>query len=175
MLLNLTDFLSNEGKTEELSITYTPNFYKNKNAGGQFKVLQNGPISLKLSNESKGKMKLTGEGTILLQARCDRCLTRVDIPIELTFDEAIDEEVILHPTDTDEYSYLSGYELDTDILIGNEILINWPVKILCKEDCKGICPKCGKDLNQGDCGCDTFEPDPRMAVLKDIFIANKEV
>ena len=78
-------------------------------------------------------------------------------------------------SETDEYPYLSGYELDTDVLIGNEILVNWPVKILCKEDCKGICPKCGRDLNQGDCGCDTFEPDPRMAVLKDIFIANKEV
>lgn len=174
MLLNLTDILSNEGKVEDFTITYSPAFYKKAN--GQFKVLENGPISLKLSNTGKGKLELSGEGKLLLQTRCDRCLTRVDIPIEISFDEKISEECILHPTeDTDEFSYLDGYMLDTDILIGNEILINWPVKILCKEDCKGICPKCGRDLNQGDCGCDTFEPDPRMAVLKDIFIANKEV
>lgn len=173
MLLNLTNILSNEGKTEELSITYTPAFFKK--AGGQFKVLQNGPIALKLTNQQKGTVQLTGKGKVLLQARCDRCLGRVDIPIEFFIDEKITEDEILNPTDPDEFSYLEGYELDTDAFIGNEILINWPVKILCKEDCKGICPKCGKDLNQGDCGCDTFEPDPRMAVLKDIFIANKEV
>lgn len=173
MLLNLTDILSNEGKTEELSLTYTPAFYKK--AEGQFKVLQNGPITLKLSNLEKGKLQLTGGGQLILQARCDRCLVRVDIPIDISIDEMIREDAILSPTDPDEFSYLNGYELDTDAFIGNEILINWPVKILCKEDCKGICPKCGKDLNQGNCGCDTFEPDPRMAVLKDIFIADKEV
>ena len=174
MLLNLTDILSNEGKVEDFSITYSPAFYKK--TGGQFKVLEDGPIFLKLSNTGKGKLQLSGEGRLLLQARCDRCLTRVDIPISISFDEQISEECIQNPTeDADAFSYLDGYSLDTDILIGNEILINWPVKILCKEDCKGICPKCGRDLNQGDCGCDTFEPDPRMAVLKDIFIANKEV
>ena len=174
MLLNLTDVLSNEGRTEDFTVTYTPAFFKKR--GGQYKVLENGPVSISLQNTGKGKLHLTGKGKLLLQVRCDRCLGRVDVPIEVSFDEEISEETILHlASETDEYPYLSGYELDTDVLIGNEILINWPVKILCKEDCKGICPKCGRDLNQGDCGCDTFEPDPRMAVLKDIFIANKEV
>lgn len=174
MLLNLTDVLSNEGRTEDFTVTYTPAFFKKR--GGQYKVLENGPVSISLQNTGKGNLRLTGKGKLLLQARCDRCLGRVDVSIEVSFDEEISEETILHlASETDEYPYLSGYELDTDVLIGNEILINWPVKILCKEDCKGICPKCGRDLNQGDCGCDTFEPDPRMAVLKDIFIANKEV
>jgi uncharacterized protein len=70
---------------------------------------------------------------------------------------------------------MEGFQLDLDALVQNEILVNWPVKILCKEDCKGICPKCGQNLNVGNCGCDTFVPDPRMAVLKDIFESNKEV
>ena len=50
-----------------------------------------------------------------------------------------------------------------------------PVKVLCRPDCKEICKKCGHNLNDGDCGCDTFVPDPRMAAIKDIFNANKEV
>ena len=70
---------------------------------------------------------------------------------------------------------MSGYELDVDTLINNEILINMPVKVLCKEECKGICPVCGGNLNEKECGCDTFVPDPRMAAIKDIFNANKEV
>ena len=82
MLLNLTDILSNEGKVEDFSVTYSPAFYKK--AGGQFKVLEDGPISLKLSNTGKGKLQLSGEGRLLLQARCDRCLTRVDIPISIS-------------------------------------------------------------------------------------------
>ena len=70
---------------------------------------------------------------------------------------------------------MEGYSIDTDALLRNEISLNWPVKILCREDCKGLCPVCGRNLNEGDCGCDTFVPDPRMAALKDIFERSKEV
>ena len=55
------------------------------------------------------------------------------------------------------------------LLIQEVLHMYWPTKILCKEDCKGICKKCGKDLNQGACGCDDFVPDVRFANLMDIF------
>ena len=173
MLLNLTDILSNEGKTEEISVVYESGFFRSDQ--GQFKVLQNGPVILTLSNQGKGEMSVTGKGSLQFRTRCDRCLGPVDITVPICIDEVIGTEQIENPADADECPYLKGYQLDTEVLIGNEILINWPGKILCKEDCKGICAKCGKDLNQGDCGCDTFVPDPRMAVIKDIFNANKEV
>ena len=70
---------------------------------------------------------------------------------------------------------MEGYHLDIDGLINNEILLNWPMKVLCNESCKGICKVCGKNLNEGDCGCDDLFPDPRMAAIKDIFNAYKEV
>lgn len=173
MLLNLTDILSNEGRTEEISVIYEADFFKSDQ--GQFKVLDNGSVMLTLSNQGKGKMSVTGKGSLQFRTRCDRCLTRVDITVEICIDEAIGTEQIENPAGADDYPYLKGYQLDTEVLIGNEILINWPGKILCKKDCRGICLKCGKDLNQGECGCDTFVPDPRMAVIKDIFNANKEV
>ena len=75
----------------------------------------------------------------------------------------------------DEDECLRGYQADVDDLVYNEISVNWPMKILCRPDCKGICRVCGRDLNEGACECDTFIPDPRLAVIKDIFNAGKEV
>ena len=68
-----------------------------------------------------------------------------------------------------EQPYVSGYYLDVDQLIGNELLLNLPMKVLCREDCKGICRKCGTNLNHSSCSCDTVELDPRMAVIAEIF------
>ena len=74
-----------------------------------------------------------------------------------------------------EQSFMDGWQLDVEAFVYDEILVNWPAKILCKEDCKGICPVCGQNRNLKECGCDTFVPDPRMAAIQDIFNANKEV
>ena len=65
--------------------------------------------------------------------------------------------------------------LDVDRLIFNEILVNWPAKVLCKSDCKGICPKCGTNLNLATCDCEQGELDPRMAQFQDVFNKFKEV
>ena len=70
---------------------------------------------------------------------------------------------------------MNGYEMDAETLIDNEMIMSLPMKVLCKETCKGLCPVCGKNLNDGECGCDTFVPDPRMAAISDIFNAYKEV
>jgi uncharacterized protein len=100
--------------------------------------------------------------------------------VDYTFDLSFEHEVVSpdYTGEVDEDAspeIMEGYHLNVDELINNEILLNWPLKILCKEDCKGICKVCGKNLNDGDCGCDDFVPDPRMAAIKDIFNANKEV
>ena len=78
-------------------------------------------------------------------------------------------------TDDASSSVMEGYHLNVDELINDELLLEWPTKILCREDCKGICKICGRNLNDGECGCDDFVPDPRLAVIKDLFNANKEV
>ena len=67
-----------------------------------------------------------------------------------------------------ESPYLSDTDLDADELVCLEVLMNWPSKVLCREDCKGLCPRCGRDLNEGPCGCED-EPDLRMAVIGDLF------
>ena len=75
----------------------------------------------------------------------------------------------------DEANYIQGYTLDVDKLIYNEVIVGWPAKILCSEDCKGICNVCGQNLNEGTCDCEDTGLDPRMSVIRDVFKNFKEV
>ena len=98
------------------------------------------------------------------------------VPLQITIDREIplaDGQVVF--ADDEENTFLEENELDIDRLIYDEILVNWPTKVLCKDDCKGICPVCGQNLNQQDCGCDRQVIDPRMAKFQDIFNEFKEV
>ena len=60
-------------------------------------------------------------------------------------------------------------QLEVDELVYTEVILNLPSKHLCKADCKGLCFKCGKNLNEGDCGCKSDEPDPRFAKLRELL------
>ena len=75
----------------------------------------------------------------------------------------------------DEGDCIQNKKLDVDALMHNEILTDWPMQVLCSEDCKGICPSCGANRNRTSCDCDTAVLDPRMAAIRDIFSKFKEV
>ncbi len=77
---------------------------------------------------------------------CDRCLKEVTVPFEIEMDDDVD----LSPErqeDLADDSYIEENSINTDALLNHEILIRFPMKTLCREDCQGICLKCGKDLN----------------------------
>lgn len=110
-------------------------------------------------------------------AACARCLTPVRVAIDLDFEHRVD---VMHlDEDEDESEMINCITeekcLDVDRLVHNEILIHWPLRVLCKENCKGICTVCGQDLNKGQCSCDQESPDPRMAAFREIFSNFKEV
>ena len=65
----------------------------------------------------------------------------------------------------DEYAVIENGGLALDELVREELLLCFPTRFLCSPDCPGLCPKCGKPLRLGDCGCPKREPDPRLAVL----------
>ena len=174
MLMNLTDVFTSEGKVKKTSQTYDAGSVSYM--GESYPVVDKSDVSLTFTNIGTGRILLEGEMSLTVDIPCDRCLQSVKVPIGVSFTHEIaapNEEGV--PSEEEEQCFMSGYELDTDTLINNEILINMPVKVLCKEECKGICPVCGQNLNEKECGCDTFVPDPRMAAIKDIFNANKEV
>ena len=174
MLINLTDVFTAEGKDRRESLIYEPNvfFYM----GNEYKIRDKSPIDITFSNIGSGKILIGGSMKLVLEIPCDRCLRMVDEPLEVRFEqEVFSPDTDRKIEDQNEQDFMLGYELDVEAFVNGEILINMPVKVLCKPDCKGICKQCGHNLNEGECGCDTFVPDPRMAAIKDIFNANKEV
>lgn len=174
MLMNLTDVFSLEGKDieEYLSLEADEVSYM----GNAYPITEKEPVCVKCSNIGKGKALVNGKVSLTLRIPCDRCLKEVMVPLHFEFtQEVTSPDAAEQAGQEDKQFFLQGYELDMEALVNSEILVNMPVKVLCKPDCRGICKQCGHDLNEGDCGCDTFVPDPRMAAIKDIFNANKEV
>lgn len=173
MIINLTDVFTSEGKDRRESLQVELDEFSY--LGNQYRICEKSPLIMNFSNIGKGKALLGGRLKLVLEIPCDRCLRPVKEPLEIDFSQELYSPEILEPEEEDEQSFVHGYELDVEAFVKNEILINMPVKVLCRPDCKGICKKCGHNLNDGECGCDTFVPDPRMAAIKDIFNAYKEV
>lgn len=96
---------------------------------------------------------------------CDRCLKHFDYGFEARLDqvyqqggEAADDDVIVLES--------NSVELDVSAQIRESIVLNHPIKMLCSEDCKGLCPHCGANLNTEACTCDQDIIDPRWAKLR---------
>ena len=174
MLVNLTDVFSSVEKVvkKEFSLDMSTFTY----GGEKYSVTFEEPVSMTFTNLSIGKVFVEGAAKLQFELKCDRCLKAVPYEMNLQFSyEVFSPDNLGELEEDDEQNFMEGYELNVVNLVNNEILMSWPMKVLCKPQCKGICTVCGKDLNTGECGCDTFVPDPRWAALKDIFNANKEV
>ena len=170
MLINLSDVLTSEGMQISRELPLQMTCFESRM--GSFPITAAAPVHLQVRNTGHGKAKLEGGVKLTFQAGCDRCLTEVPVELDLQFDRTV--VLGAEDEDADELGLTEDRQLDVETFVHNEILVNWPAKILCREDCKGICPVCGQNLNERECGCDTFVPDPRMAVIQDIF-KNKEV
>lgn len=167
MLVNLSDVLTSEGRqlSEEAFLEMT-GF---ESRMGSFEITEKSPVRLTFTNIEPGKAKVEGSVRLTFRTACDRCLTEVPTLLDLKFERTVASPETAEDDDADDLSFMEGYQLNVETFVYNEIIGNWPAKILCKEDCKGLCPVCGQNLNERDCGCDTFVPDPRMAVIQDIF------
>lgn len=148
-----------------------------KSRQGVFPIQAGEPFDLTIANEEGKRLRLSGEGDVTVQIPCDRCLQEVSYPFHLVIEKVVPMDSSEADDESDEAaSYIDEERvLDVDRLIFNEILVSWPEKILCKPGCKGICPKCGTNLNLTTCGCEQGELDPRMAQFQDVFNKFKEV
>lgn len=174
MLMNLSEVFTSEGSVLKEQFSMVGQLVEI--AGEEHKAVKEVPIQITVSHVSEGKAHVEGAGMVSYELHCDRCLEAVQEDIELAFEmDVYAPNAVPEGVDADEQMFMEGYQLNIKALVDSEIMMQWPMKVLCKPDCKGICMKCGKNLNTGECGCDTFVPDPRMAAIKDIFNANKEV
>ena len=145
--------------------------------GNDYSIIDKKPVEIKLSSTKAMTVHLVAHIELSLSVPCDRCLEPVTVPFDIDVDEFLtfsedgsarledDEEII---------NYINGYELDVDGLVSEEVMIGFPMKVLCNEECKGICSVCGANLNRGECGCDRTVLDPRMSIIRDLF-RQKEV
>ncbi|HEX5707759.1 MAG TPA: DUF177 domain-containing protein [Pyrinomonadaceae bacterium] len=128
------------------------------------------------------EVRLAGEITATVEAQCDLCLRAFQVPLELRFETAFTpseleneraEHMELLGEDLDTSVYEDG-EIDFDEVVREQILLGLPTRLRCREDCKGLCPTCGADLNTSECGCRTEEIDPRWAALASLKEREKQ-
>ena len=112
--------------------------------------------------------------------QCSRCLKifrrDLEVPVEVVYHPL--EEIVAerHELQNDELDmgFYRGEELDLQELLSEQLLLNVQMKPLCQEECRGLCPRCGTDLNMGACECRKKEADPRLEVLRSYFEKGKE-
>ncbi|ADO76928.1 protein of unknown function DUF177 [Halanaerobium praevalens DSM 2228] len=117
------------------------------------------PIELELEIfNTTDSYVVEGEIKAKLILSCSRCLQEYNSTINLD----LTENVVKNEMEDQEELYL-------DEIIMDNIILSLPMKPLCSEDCNGICPQCGQDLNKGECDCEVEILDPRLAKLKDFY------
>ena len=117
---------------------------------------------------SAGVLLMHGMVETTLHGVCDRCakpfLREVSYPLEAVLVKELENE-----EDADEWVFLLENDCaDLDDIVRTAFVLNMDSRLLCREDCKGLCFRCGKDLNEGPCDCQP-EADPRLAVLKQLL------
>ena len=131
------------------------------------------PVSLVLEiYKDKDKFHLVGRVKTTLEMSCSRCLEPftfdVDAPVDLRYQphahqDAGEREVEADDMDT---AFYENDEIDLGQLMREQFYLALPMKPLCKDDCKGLCPNCGTNLNKATCDCNTHWDDPRLAALR---------
>ena len=173
--MNLTEVLLQDGKVIHKKVDTS--FETFDLPMGSFRIENRTPLDLTVANDGKKVLLFSGNISFDVWIPCDRCLEPVLTHLDLSIDEKVDmklsDEARIEALD--ESSFLHGYNLDVDELVTGAAMLEWPVRTLCREDCKGLCKVCGQNLNRKTCDCDRTDFDPRMAKIRDIFSNFKEV
>lgn len=110
-----------------------------------------------------------------LEVPCARCLEPVTETVDTQFDllyrprdaDSADADRAISTSET-EIGYYEGDGLWLEDVLREQVLLALPARILCREDCQGLCPKCGRNRNSGQCACNTTSNDPRWSALEGI-------
>jgi uncharacterized protein len=167
MLLNLNKIRTAHERIER---TYPPeSFAADRDA---FTVAA--PVSLVFDlYKDKDQYRLVGRVTTTLELPCSRCTEPFTLPVEAAFDlryhpqsaNTGEGERELQDDDLSD-AYYEDETIDLGQLMREQFLLALPMKPLCRDDCRGLCPVCGTNLNRGTCDCKRDWDDPRLAALK---------
>jgi uncharacterized protein len=164
MILDVSNLIKKKIQVLPFDLTYDEETLEREG----FSINLNSPLRVVGNAYYDGEMiRVKGEVSVLIQAQCSRCLENVNYPLELDFEEEFSKLEI-----EDSYPILEGDDIDLKDMVIDNIILSMPLRLLCSDECKGLCPNCGKDLNKGSCGCDIEDLDPRLSALKDLFKGN---
>jgi DUF177 domain-containing protein len=121
------------------------------------------------------EVELVGHLSATVETTCARCLKPVQVPIAAELSERFvvavswrsEEQHELQEEDLN-LAVFNGESIELDDFVREEILLAMPAQVLCREDCKGLCPICGIDRNVSSCECETRQIDSRWGALKDL-------
>lgn len=157
MRLQLEQIFNIDGSVQDIDFVLTPDYQ----LSDDFELTA--PIHFVGSvRNDTGIVSLSGQAEFSANVICSRCaesfLKDFSIPVEHLIARSLVNE------DNDDYIVAENDMLDLSALVCEDIVLSLPLRFLCSEDCKGLCSRCGKNLNNGKCDCKK-EVDPRMAVL----------
>ena len=142
-------------------------------------VTQAGPLHVagvaELLANTDGEVRLRGNLTVTMRSECDRCLGEARFPVEAKLDLfyrpmsyiARDEEIEIDEGEA-EIGFYEGEGIELEDILREQILLLLPMQRVCREECKGICPICGKNRNEADCDCKPAAIDDRWKALRDV-------
>ena len=174
LLLNLNKIRTAQDRFEQV---YRPDQLE---ADEDYRVVE--PVSLAFDIfKDKQAFRLAGRVQTTLELKCSRCLEPFTVPADQEFDlryqphtvNAGEGEREIEEDDLTTAFYEND-EIDLGQLLREQFYLSLPMKPLCAEDCLGLCPVCGTNLNRGTCHCDRHFEDPRFAVLKNLRAKQKE-
>lgn len=175
MKLDLQNFLNSDEVTYEFEgkLDSEESNYDIDNIGLQFPILYKGTV-YDLGDELMMDMKIDYK----LDTNCDRCLKEIVKSVSSNTKAYFvkNNDIEIDDSADNQYFDFTREEIFLDDIIISQIITDKPMKILCKDDCLGLCPKCGKDLNEGPCNCEKeVDIDPRFAKMLDLFKDDEEV
>ena len=166
MKINIASVLKNDGASMNFSKEMELGDFDFLGSNISFKA----PVRIegKISNMG-GTLEITGNAVGSYTAPCSRCNETVSMKLDAEIFESVESDF----SDVDEDSLsLCGTVLDIGGAVRACIFNGIPLKFLCREDCKGLCPQCGINLNENECNCETEDYDPRFAIFRKL---SKEV
>lgn len=176
MLLDLSKL---RGHREHFNRRFEPSAFDPQDE--DYRVAAPVDLSMDVSKTGHDAYRVVGTAKTTLELECGRCLEPFALPIDAAFDlryvpaqaEAAEPEREIGDDDLGVAVYRDG-TLDVIDLLREQFQLALPMKPLCTEACKGLCPECGTNLNRTQCGCTPKWEDPRLAALKGLLEPEKE-
>jgi uncharacterized protein len=168
LLLNLNKIRTAQDRFEKV---YRPDELQ---ADEDYRVIE--PVSLAFDIfKDKQAFRIAGRVKTTLELKCSRCLEPFTVPVDTEFDlryqpHTVNAEEGEREIEEDDLTtaFYENDEIDLGALMHEQFVLSLPMKPLCSEGCKGLCPVCGTNLNKGTCDCKPVWEDPRFAALREL-------